>query len=1091
MPKSISASTLETYHANHPVPTVLVERTNLKIVDGNKSACRFFGLNKKKLQSHQLSDFCQSSKLKINQNKSGLSKNLGHYSFQVGNGMKEAQLVSYPLSNKSKYVVLELHRVKHDHEDITKALFKDSKNSIILIGLDFKILAFNKVAKNIIKELFRAQLQAGTDFLQFVEPNQVGLFKRYFNAALAGDEITRDLKTPYRDGNRWFHFSFSPFLDVAGKIIGVVYTAVDIHDKKIAEEETDKKESLLLKISENLPNAVLFQFLLNKDGVTSFPFISAGSTELFGVMPEEFKRDSSIGFSMVHPDDMAYIMEQMNRSKQLMTEYKVKHRVIVNGKVKWVKTRSTPERFSDGSILWHGVTLDVTTTKLVAEKLKTVESNLKAIVENTDTGYVLYDKELKVASFNKLAQMFAETYLHKTIVSGSNGLDYFGAERQPIIEGYLKQAMQGETSSYTVFFGTPENPFWLFGRIFAAREEMGEVYGAILALTDITLIKESQAKLDRSQKLYESLIKSQTCFLVRTDMQGHYSFVNKRFLDHFGFTENEVLGKHSFETIHPEDWGICERAVMDCITTPGKVIKATFRKPTKSGWFLWTEWEFVTIQNEAGELTDIQCFGYDITERLEGEATVKEIANRLWVAAQAASMGIWELNPLANQSIWDKRMYELFGVPESTKITYAVYKKWVHPDDLKIVISAAKDAMKKKTDFIYRIIRQTDGAIRYMQAFSLPQPNSNSLIGVNVDVTETVEIENKLKETTNRLTLATQAAKMGVWEWDLATNSIFWDSLMYELYGMDDNHDASFAKFGGCIHPDDKKMVEEQTAKVVQQKIPIDSSFRIIRQTDKAVRYIKSFGVFDAVKQSYTGINLDVTDFTEKEKAIAAAKSQIEQLQLNALRAAMNPHFIFNALNSIQYFITQSQRENAIDFLSKFSKLIRGILDSTSGKKATIASELELIQFYVEIEQVRFEHKFVFKLTVDPIIEIETIELPALLIQPYVENAILHGLYAKEGRGLLEIDVVEHQAFYKITIADNGIGREAAAKLRKANFPEHKSSGLRLSQQRVELINESNPITVAIYDLTENEKPAGTKVEITIGKELDAENGRQ
>jgi PAS domain S-box-containing protein len=1090
VPKSISASTLETYHANHPVPTVLVERTNLKIVDGNKSACRFFGLTKKKLQSHQLSDFCQSSKLKINQNKSGLSKNLGHYSFQVGNGMKEAQLVSYPLSNKSKYVVLELHRVKHDHEGITKALFKDSKNSIILIGLDFKILAFNKVAKNIIKELFRAQLQAGTDFLQFVEPNQVGLFKRYFNAALAGEEITRDLKTPYRDGNRWFHFSFSPFLDVAGKIIGVVYTAVDIHDKKIAEEETDKKESLLLKISKNLPNAVLFQFLLNKDGVTSFPFISAGSTELFGVMPEEFKRDSSIGFSMVHPDDMAYIMEQMNRSKQLMTEYKVKHRIIVSGKVKWVKTRSTPERFSDGSILWHGVILDVTTTKLVAEKLKTVESNLKAIVENTDTGYVLYDKELKVASFNKLAQMFAETYLDKTIVSGSNGLDYFGAERQPTIEGYLKQAMQGETSSYTVFFGTPENPFWLFGRIFAAREEMGEVYGAILALTDITLIKESQAKLDRSQKLYESLIKSQTCFLVRTDMQGHYSFVNKRFLDHFGFTENEVLGKHSFETIHPEDWGICERAVMDCMIKPGKVVRAIFRKPNKGGEFFWTEWEFVTIQNEAGGLTDIQCFGYDITIRLEAENRLKEMANRLSVATQSAELGIWEVNPNTDKSCWDKRMYEIFGISETTEITFDAFIRWVHVDDQNMVRGVAADFFKNQVNFVYRIIRQNDKAIRYVQAFGLPQPSSESLVGVTLDVTERVEMERKLIETGNRLELATRSAKIGVWEWDLNTNSIRWDPLIYELYGMEDQGDLSFGKFEASIHPDDKKMIEEQTALVIQQRMPVDSSFRIIRQTDLSIRHIKSYGVFDPIKNRYTGINLDVTNLIEKEKAIEKAKSQIGQLQLNALRAAMNPHFIFNALNSIQYFITQSQRENAIDFLSKFSKLIRGILDSTSGKKATIASELELIQFYVEIEQVRFEHKFDFKLTVDPIIEIETIELPALLIQPYVENAILHGLYTKEGRGLLEIDVVEHQAFYKITIADNGIGREAAAVLRKANFPEHKSSGLRLSQQRVELINESNPITVAIYDLTENEKPAGTKVEITIGKELDAENGR-
>jgi sensor histidine kinase YesM len=231
-----------------------------------------------------------------------------------------------------------------------------------------------------------------------------------------------------------------------------------------------------------------------------------------------------------------------------------------------------------------------------------------------------------------------------------------------------------------------------------------------------------------------------------------------------------------------------------------------------------------------------------------------------------------------------------------------------------------------------------------------------------------------------------------------------------------------------------------------------------------------------------TGVNIDVTDLIEKENFISQAKLQIEQLQLSALRSAMNPHFIFNALNSIQFFITQNQRENAIGYLSKFSRLIRGILDSTTAKKSTVASELELIKYYVEIEQLRFEHRFDFHLKVQHGLDTEMIELPALMLQPFVENAILHGLHTKKDRGLLEIEVTEAAEAYCITISDNGIGREAAMEIQRANFPDHKSKGLQLNAERVEIINHRRSIKVAVNDLKSNGKASGTRVQIIVAK---------
>ncbi|HEY5825307.1 MAG TPA: PAS domain S-box protein, partial [Cyclobacteriaceae bacterium] len=225
----------------------------------------------------------------------------------------------------------------------------------------------------------------------------------------------------------------------------------------------------------------------------------------------------------------------------------------------------------------------------------------------------------------------------------------------------------------------------------------------------------------------------------------------------------------------------------------------------------------------------------------------------------------------------------------------------------------------------------------------------------------------------------------------------------------------------------------------------------------------------------------DVTERVEKEKELKEALNKIGELKLMALRSVMNPHFIFNALNSIQYFIAQNDRKNALNFLSTFSKLIRGILSNSVSNKIKLAEELELLQHYVALERMRFENKFDFEIKVDEELEPESIEIPSLLIQPYVENAILHGLYNKEGKGLLKINVSGEDGSIRFEIEDNGIGRKAAMAIREQNFPKHKSMGTALTEERLKLINAQDKVSFEIIDLLDAQRqPCGTKVRIGV-----------
>ena len=165
---------------------------------------------------------------------------------------------------------------------------------------------------------------------------------------------------------------------------------------------------------------------------------------------------------------------------------------------------------------------------------------------------------------------------------------------------------------------------------------------------------------------------------------------------------------------------------------------------------------------------------------------------------------------------------------------------------------------------------------------------------------------------------------------------------------------------------------------------------------------------------------------TEKEKQIAELKQKTVEMEMQALRAQMNPHFIFNSLNSINRFILQNNRAQASEYLTKFSKLVRLILQNSQASLISLESELQALELYLELEALRFDYHFDYKISVPKDLDIEALRVPPLIIQPYIENAIWHGLMHKEDRGQLDIEVSEEGDHLYFKIADNGVGRKKA-----------------------------------------------------------------
>ncbi|MGZ8537684.1 MAG: tetratricopeptide repeat protein [Flavisolibacter sp.] len=213
-------------------------------------------------------------------------------------------------------------------------------------------------------------------------------------------------------------------------------------------------------------------------------------------------------------------------------------------------------------------------------------------------------------------------------------------------------------------------------------------------------------------------------------------------------------------------------------------------------------------------------------------------------------------------------------------------------------------------------------------------------------------------------------------------------------------------------------------------------------------------------------------------------KRQMSELEMKALRAQINPHFLFNCMNSINRMILKGETENASSYLTKFSKLVRLILENAESQTVSLENELALLESYIQLEELRFKGKINYNISIDEAIEPESTYLPSMVLQPFVENAIWHGLMHKEedGQGNISIAVKEKNDRLFCIIEDNGVGREKAQQLREKSVLKGRSMGMKITEDRLRLLNQENtePI-IWITDLKDiMDHPTGTRVEINI-----------
>ncbi|NML71810.1 tetratricopeptide repeat protein [Chryseobacterium sp. RP-3-3] len=333
--------------------------------------------------------------------------------------------------------------------------------------------------------------------------------------------------------------------------------------------------------------------------------------------------------------------------------------------------------------------------------------------------------------------------------------------------------------------------------------------------------------------------------------------------------------------------------------------------------------------------------------------------------------------------------------------------------------------------------------------------------------------ENKLEQALEFANKSLEISK----ELDLPETTVKSEELLSQIFDKKGNKEQALIHLKN-YNVENKNLTKIENAKErIRTELDFESERHEIEQKEKTNREkIKWYFGFLLLIIILAGIYFFFRN-KEREKTILLQK-QLTEFQHKALHLQMNPHFVFNCLAAISSFIMQNDKDEAIKYLAKFSKLMRLTLDFSKESLIAIDKEIESLKNYLELEQLRFNQKFEFKIIKDPLIEDDT-ALPSLLLQPYIENSVIHGVVPKEGQGLIQIHFSQTEESLICEITDNGIGIETSKKLKKNLVNVHTSMAMEISQKRLETLEklEKKKVNLTITEIKgENNTSEGTKV---------------
>ena len=702
-------------------------------------------------------------------------------------------------------------------------------------------------------------------------------------------------------------------------------------------------------------------------------------------------------------------------------------------------------------------------------KLSQKTANIGSWEYSVDGGTTIYSDEL-CSIFGVEKSEGKECELEEFLV---------GFDKEVFNEANKNLLKTGEPYDIIVKAQTPLNyTKWI--RLCGFPVEKDEEFTGIRGVChDVTYFKEAEELVKEREHQYKSLFENAFDPIILVDEDGKILDTNNSFLKLMRYEKVEVIQQNVNSLLHPDHQ--TKATIKFDFLKEGDHVSSEIKMINKDGAAIDIEASFKNLGDQR-----IMVIIRDVTEIRQIQQVIadSEAKFRAAFSYSAVGMAIVTLNSAFLKT--NEKFCTLLGYSEEDLKQLSV-DNLIFPEDLEKDQNQFKDIIQGKItaySIEKRLIHKDRTPIWVNMAVSLVKdstgsPNYFVIQFENIHQRKIAEL--KLKEEEEKFRTLVERSLVGIF---IVQDGklLYINPTLAKIGGFKREDNALGISALQNILEDDKTQIERDIDALIRGETEsIISEFRLIKQ-DGRIAFVNAYGnrINYEGRPAVIGSVVDNTDKRLHELEMREANKKIGELKLMALRSVMNPHFIFNVLNSIQYFITENDRLNAINYLSTFSQLIRSVLNHSVNNKISLSEEISLLRNYIDLERIRFENKFDYKINVGPNLEMDGIDIPSLLIQPYVENAILHGLYNKKEKGNLAIDIYEEEEKLFFKIEDDGIGRKAAAKLNLRKLAKHKSMGIKITEERLRLVNENEKVTCSIEDLKDENGSSGTRVLIGI-----------